>query len=489
MKGIVLAVLLPLFGRAQSPPVVPGQEAGVASVSIFKGTGDSAIIQAVWQLDPAVLRYETDSVAGGIRAEYFTRAQLFGGGKEIRKETWRTRTPLVKTANEIGSLQLLDGWKLPAVAGSYRIRLSFWGKGWEEKSVHLSMPLEVPAFEGKEKVLSLPQLLDTAYAAPAKSTSPFARGGQMRIPLTTNFLGEERGRLRFYVEAYNFKEGDFKKSKARWQATILKGGMPLSGFSATDSSGSGSTWEGMIPVTALVTGNYILKTALTDAAGKEILSSQRSFQRSNVGYVPPADTTPLSTDEAIGPRGKPVDLKNSFVGKFTEEQLPKVLRMLLPQATPDEGVAIQQLSAKVDPLYRRGFIYSFWIARNAEDPEGAWKAYSEKVRTVNREFKAANHIGYETDRGRVYLHYGAPAERVKMVQEAGSRPYEVWRYTDMEGHSGAFLFYQPAGPLDDYVQLHSTVSGAVKNYNWRRFLYVDGLNERSRAEQYFPERN
>ena len=482
MKRVVLGVLLPLAGMAQSPT-------GVANASVFKGVGDSAQVQVVWQLDPAVLHYKTDSVAGGIRAEYITSAQLLANGKVVRRENWRVRTPRIPTVAQIGDLQLLDGWNIPAAPGTYAVQVSFWGPGWESEAVQLSLPVEVPVFDGKTKSLSRPQLFDTAYAE-AKSTSPFANAGIIRMPLATDFLGESRSRLHFYVEAYNFKESDFKRGKIHWKAAVLKGESLVPGFLLTDSTHTGASWEGMIPIESLLSGNYILKTTITDAAGRELATAQRPFQRSNIGYEPPADTTPsLTSGEAIGPQGKPIDLKNSFVGNFTEEQLPKVLRMLLPQATPEEALAIQQLSAKVEPVYRRGFIYTFWLTRDPEDPERAWKTYADKVRTVNRDFKTANRLGYETDRGRVYLHYGPPSERVKVIQESGSLPYEMWKYTDANGFTGAFLFYQAAGPLDDYTQLHSTVKGAVKNYTWRRFLYTNGVNERSRAEQYFPERN
>ena len=483
MKWVVLGLLLPLAGGAQSP-------AGVANLSVFRGTDDSARVQIVWQLDPAVLRYKTDSAAGGIRAEYITSARLFATGKEVRSENWRVRTPLLQTASQIGDLQLVDGWQIAAAPGTYSIQVSFWGAGWEQEAIMISLPVEVPSLDGKTSGLSQPQFFDTAYVVSGKTTSPFAHKGRIRIPLPADFLGEERSRLHFYVEAYNFKESDFKKGKLRWKGVLLKGGNAVPGFSVADSSSAGAAWEGLISVAALPSGNYVLKTTLSDGSGKELAASERTFQRSNIGYTPPAaDTTTPLEGEALGPQGKPVDLKNSFVSKFTEEQLPKVLRMLQPNATAEEGLAIQQLSAKVDPMYRRGFIYTFWMTRNPEDPEGAWNAYADKVRIVNREFKTANRVGYETDRGRIYLHYGPPVERVKVIQESGSLPYEVWKYTDEEGFAGAFLFYQAAGPLDDYTQIHSTVKGAVKNYNWRRFLYTNGVNERSRAEQYFPERN
>jgi hypothetical protein len=99
-------------------------------------------------------------------------------------------------------------------------------------------------------------------------------------------------------------------------------------------------------------------------------------------------------------------------------------------------------------------------------------------------------MGYETDRGIVHLRYGAPVEVVRVPNEAGAVPYEIWRYDvgGKIGGSGLFLFYSPAYMVSDYRLLHSTVPGERNNPGWRGALYSTGRssgNANARAEQYF----
>lgn len=186
-----------------------------------------------------------------------------------------------------------------------------------------------------------------------------------------------------------------------------------------------------------------------------------------------------------------MDITKTFVQQYKPAQLRAILRMIQPIATPEEGLSIKVLSQQgADPGYTRTFVYNFFRTRNPKAPEAEWQAYSDQVRTVNRLFNLGGRTGYETERGRVYLQYGPPTERLTVYQEAGSRPYEIWRYDTLpkDEKGGRFLFFQPGGLLEDFLLLHSTAAGEQRNRSWRVGLYPQGTNERSRAESFFPER-
>jgi hypothetical protein len=99
-------------------------------------------------------------------------------------------------------------------------------------------------------------------------------------------------------------------------------------------------------------------------------------------------------------------------------------------------------------------------------------------------------MGYETDRGVIHLRYGPPVEVIRVPNEAGAAPYEIWRYNvggKIQG-SGLFLFYSPGYMSSDFRLLHSTVPGERNNPGWRSALYSTGHssgNLNARAEQYF----
>ncbi|RYD52261.1 MAG: GWxTD domain-containing protein [Sphingobacteriales bacterium] len=462
---------------------------GNMNVSVFRASATRARAEIYWQILPTVLHYQrvntTDSL---IAATYTTELRIYRDTTLVKTDRWVTRTPPV-TPKNAAFVNLLDGYTQNLPVGSYRVELQCTEPLAPAESFTLTSAFQVDSPMLK---MSPPQLLDTFYhiSQPAKL---FIRNGWLSLPLTVDFAGDDQRTLHYYVEAYELPALTGPKKPFRIQSTLLKGQAPFGRFQQTDTC---SVQNGVaaayisLPIAKLPSGNFILQTQLTDASGKIWASSRRAFQRSNA--QPEADTIIGGADSVA--RGQKLDeyirVENTFVQPYKPQQLKAMLKMIQPIAKPDEGVSIRALLQGADPTFIRTFIYSFFAARNPEDPESAWKKYADEVRTVNRLFNLGSRIGYETERGRVYLQYGPPTERVEVYQESGSRPYEVWRYDDVQhtGKSGSFLFFQPGTRLDDFLLLHSTAPGEAKNRVWRSGLYTNGPNERSRAETYFPER-
>ena len=79
--------------------------------------------------------------------------------------------------------------------------------------------------------------------------------------------------------------------------------------------------------------------------------------------------------------------------------------------------------------------------------------------------------GFETDRGRVYLQYGAPANIVRKEYSPTEYPYEIWRYNKIGAFSNKrFVFYNPDLVNKAYRLLHSDMVGELKNPSWPREL-------------------
>jgi hypothetical protein len=92
---------------------------------------------------------------------------------------------------------------------------------------------------------------------------------------------------------------------------------------------------------------------------------------------------------------------------------------------------------------------------------------------VNQNFGTPSRPGYKTDRGRVYLQYGAPYDIVTSVNEPGAYPYEIWFYTtlpDKQTNIG-FAFYEPSLASNDYILLHSNARGELHDMRWKVKLY------------------
>ncbi|MEI8279724.1 MAG: GWxTD domain-containing protein [Bacteroidota bacterium] len=331
------------------------------------------------------------------------------------------------------------------------------------------------------------QLLDTVIYS--NDESAFLKNGVQQIPLSINYLDDDKNVLHYYAECYNSDKiptTDYPLVETIYVAT--KGSnVPLYNLLRVDTIKAAGIRPifGNMKITALASGNYYLNIVLENKDREKISSNSLFFQRSKKAPEKIIDTS------TSGPQEKfvVIDLTKTFVEKYDIAQLKAILKMLVPISKPVEVEAIRGFTQKPDETYMRYFLYNFWTDRAGKKASEAWKAYTQKVIEVNKLFGSSSFPGYETDRGLVYLKYGAPVDRIKVENEAGSLPYEIWLYNAIAKQStGLFLFYRPTYMVTDFKLLHSTVIGEVRNAQWRSILYANGTgsqNQNSRADEYF----
>jgi GWxTD domain-containing protein len=93
---------------------------------------------------------------------------------------------------------------------------------------------------------------------------------------------------------------------------------------------------------------------------------------------------------------------------------------------------------------RQMFIEQFWQRREALRPPGAPRSAREehyrRISYANARF-ASGIPGWRTDRGRIYITQGPPAEIESHPSgHAGSPPFEIWRYREIAGGRAAQSF-------------------------------------------------
>jgi hypothetical protein len=79
-----------------------------------------------------------------------------------------------------------------------------------------------------------------------------------------------------------------------------------------------------------------------------------------------------------------------------------------------------------------------------------------------------------SDRGRVYLQYGAPDASQQVSTEPNSYPYEIWQYyrikdpaTGQFQSNKKFVFYNPSLDGKCYSLLHSDARGEMRDDRWQ----------------------
>ncbi|WP_276132209.1 GWxTD domain-containing protein [Polluticoccus soli] len=364
--------------------------------------------------------------------------------------------------------------------------------------VHLSEPIiagNTFAFTDSFSVEAAPetpfysglQLLDTAYAS--SSESAFQKNGRQQIPLSSNFLNDDRRLLHFYTELYHTNKATDSLLIQKAFISRRAGDAPVLKLQHIDTLHASPVlpFIGQFNISSLPSGNYYLNTVLENSTGHVLTSRSLFFQRSNKApAVAAADTLPDTGMQRVNI----LDLSTTFIGKYSFAQVKAILKMMLPIASPTEIRTINNFLNKPEDTYMRYFIYNFWKARNEKDPKKPWEEYTKLVKEVNKLFGFGSRPGYETDRGILYLKYGRPTEREIVANENGSLPYEIWQYNSLarQGSGGVLLFYNPQNMINDFRLLHSTINQEGSNPGWRSQLYERGSNPNARAELYFRNR-
>ncbi len=76
--------------------------------------------------------------------------------------------------------------------------------------------------------------------------------------------------------------------------------------------------------------------------------------------------------------------------------------------------------------------------------------------------------GWNTDRGRVLIQYGAWEDREEAIAPSLGKPWELWSYYSLEG--GVVFVFQDIHGYGDYRLVHSNAKGEIFEPEWDRFL-------------------
>jgi len=461
-------------------------EAVVAYTVFHKPAGngsDSAFIEIYWQINPNSLHYQKNE-KGQLIAQVQTALSIQSDSSVVLRDRYVLKTtPLPPGEAAMQRLTELHRYYVPN--GHFKLRLDLGETGFPNNNFqHLdTFSTQLPP----SPFLTI-QLLDTFFTS--NTPSPFYKNGYQQLPSNINFLDEGHRQLHFYTELYQANSGqpasvlDFYISKKPQE-------QPFPRFQLKDTIKQNTPLISRLhsfDMSTLATGNYYLTAVLRDFQGNDLTTKSVFFQMVNKHPAEVKVVADTSKKKAGEDKYNYLDLSKTFVAKFSVPQLRAILKMIVPFADPAEANTIKNFFKNPDELYIRYFIFNYFGKNNKAHPEDAWKEFSALIKEVNREFNSGGTMGYETDRGNVYLKYGKPDERIHVANESGAVPYEVWRYNTVGKTSqvGLFLFYQPGFSASDYRLLHSTVPGEANNTNWRSVLYSSGQSgNNSRAEQYF----
>lgn len=306
----------------------------------------------------------------------------------------------------------------------------------------------------------------STYTA-SNNPGPYNKCGYNMIPYVFQNYPVEMKKLSFYCEIYNVQKFSGPHDKVLVKYSIEDGGNNY--LDLTNNFVSSVTLDAdtiipflaQIPIDKLSTGNYTLSISVIDKNYHTLAKRNFAFSRDN-------------------PNVKANHIPKGFAPYFANrDTLAECIRCLGPISTRLEHAVISSDSLSwINITELKRFFYYFWVTRDSVYPLAAWLSYLDKVIAVNHSFNVPNIKGYQTDRGRVYLQYGAPNQRIASSMNPSSRPWEIWEYYKLPNGEvdRKFLFYNTDLVTNNYTLLHSTATGELHNPQWQTMLFsVEGV--------------
>jgi GWxTD domain-containing protein len=301
----------------------------------------------------------------------------------------------------------------------------------------------------------------SSYTA-SEASGPYNKYGYRLIPYIYQNYPPKAKMLSFYLELYNTEKfaGPTKKVQLKYtveneyRTTLQFAGNYTA--SAILNADTVVPFMAQIPIDKLPSGNYSLSITVISGNNKTLANRKFLFTR---------ESTQVKAD------GVPAGFEPYFANRDTLEES---VRCLGPIANYSEQTVTNSDSIKwISTPALKHFFYYFWLSRDSIYPLAAWKHYLDKVIAVNHTFNSLGAKGYNTDRGRVYLQYGAPNHRIVSKYNPMTYPYEIWHYYTLpDGETDIkFVFYNRDLVSNNYVLLQSNARGETQNPAWQVELY------------------
>jgi GWxTD domain-containing protein len=373
-----------------------------------------------------------------------------------------------------GFPNFLDQQRYSLANGVYEMELTIADKNKAtDKPFTTIVPITINFSEDKITVSDI-QILESY----SKSIAPsiLTKSGYDMLPYVSTFFPENISKIKLYAEIYNAKKilGDGQKMLVSYFLETPDTKIKLNEYSAflKQTTSDVNILLTEFNIEHLPSGNYNLIVEVRDKDNKLQAEQACFIQRKN-------SLGALSIEDL-----KAINVNNTFVNSYKNiDTLIDYIHCLRPISSSSEiQFAENQLKGGKIELMQQYF-YNFWKSRNALEPQITWLEYYKEVMKVNREFSALGKEGFNTDRGRVYLQYGAPSTRDIMNIEPNAYPYEIWQYDVLIDNSlyvtnphnrqsnKKFIFYTTNSANNDYLLIHSTAIGEIYNIRWEFLIH------------------
>ena len=392
---------------------------------------------------------------GKFQASVKVRVRFYIQKEELKsQETYNLLSTIVADTSKL-QFQFIDQKRYPLGNGDYTIKLSLSDNNDSLNTVSLKedFKIDFPA-----ELISFSDIALLESYTKEQNNSVYSRNGYTLTPMVDNFYPTNIHQLKFYNEIYNTQILAPNEQFLLSYYLEFDGGAKLNTFIQQQKISAKNVIInlGEFDITELQSGNYNLVIELRNKMNEVIAYKKCYFQRSNKS---------LGKDlEAV----TSLTINNSFAANYTLSQMKDHIACLKPISTQNELAYEKTLLANLELNQMKQFLVYFWTKRNPADAANAWSNYELEVQKVNNSYGSKINKGYDTDRGYIYLKYGAPNVVRTSDMNVRAFPYEIWRFYKIGTFSNKrFVFFSPDNLKNEMVLLHSDMFGERYDPQWK----------------------
>ncbi len=382
-------------------------------------------------------------------------------GKIVNVNKYNLLSPEINDTSQ-AKPNFIDLQRISLDNGTYDFEITIKDLNTANEPLMIIDKLEIN-FSDKEVQISGIEFIENI--SETKEINPLSKNGIDILPYVSNFFPKNSSKISFYAEIYNTDKIISSEFILKYYIETYEKSQILDQYSRFKKLSPASIipFIGEFNIDNLASGNYLLVLEVRNRENELLQLSKTFFQRSNSAAM---------NSEEITEMLKNYDISATFQGVMTSrDSLFEYISCLRPIAEPDEQNFIDHKLKSLSLEEMQTYFSQFWLSRNNVNPSELWRQYKEQVDFVNKNYKTPINKGYATDRGRVYLQYGAPNDIYVSKHEPSAYPYEIWQYYRIKNENNKkFIFYNPNIAGKEYELLHSDLTGEIKTPNWERLL-------------------
>lgn len=461
MKKFLFVCLMVIMGVTVSAQQKKSLNSYISYATFnMPGEGSTPYVETYITFDKASLAYVKN--ASGQFSATINVTIMFKQGESVKNfGKYSLSSPAVAdTANISGFFMDMQRYSLPN--GTYSLEVIL-----EDENNKSEKPFKVT----DQLLMDFPEkfcfssIIGLESFSKADTESNMSKNGYNLIPMIMPFYPETVNKLTFYAEIYNAKKqlGDNEKYLLNTYICAFENNAKINNYYFTKrmTAKDIDVIINSMDITNLPSGNYYLVIEARDRNNEIIGLNRYFFQRSNPYYQ--IDNTMMAS----------INTNEVFSGKINNlDTIREYIKTLAPISTLVEKDYADELVRTDDITTMQQYFYTFWSSRNRVDPKQAWLDYYTQVQRVNASFKTINCKGFESDRGVVFLKYGAPDRIVQSYSEPGAFPYEIWHYYTLGSQRNKkFVFMTRDIVTNDFKLIHSDAIGELSNFRWTNEIY------------------